>query len=563
MDRNDKYEQLSQWISDMLDNKISDEDFQKMQNKLHSDPAYMRYYIEYVSICALMEKRSLEGSLRKAVKSDAGQHNSLEDTSEIILKLVAEEEEAESVIRYDIDGTQRKPDKRETSLNSLKLQNILFKIAAIILICFGILQLDDIIVNYKPEDPLPKLARVSKHLNSDLRYKGVQQVTDNWLWPGDYHLREGYMSLKYHSGAEVVLEAPAVFRLESFDTIYLSYGKLFANVPPLAKGFTINTDNAKVMDLGTEFGVDVSVQGDTDLYVYKGKTALVCNTIDTFDSTQMVTAGNARGVKFGGNEVNDIELENSLFVRSINSDEGTLWRGDNICLADIVGGGNGFGTGAVEVGINPLTGERGPYSIFDRDSDGRYVKMTRDRYIDGVFVPSGNGQVISSKKHVFDNCPATNNVFYADIISGSGVNSVFGSKDELMILDGIKYGSKNNPGLSIHANLGITFDLDKIRADLQNYDISISRLTAKIGISDICPNNPHAVFWVLVDGRLCYYKELTERGLASSIDIAINDSDRFLTIVSTDGGDVDIADKRSSNSDWCVLANPKLELELR
>ena len=236
------------------------------------------------------------------------------------------------------------------------------------------MQLDDIIVNYQPEEPLPKLARISENLDSDLRYKGVQQVTDNWLWPGDYHLREGYMSLRYHSGAVVVLEAPAVFRLESFDTVYLSYGKLFAHVPPQAKGFTVNTDNAKVMDLGTEFGIDVSVYGDTDLYVYKGKTALVCNNIDSFDSAQMVTAGNARGVKFGGNEVKNIEIEDSLFVRSIDTNERTLWRGDDICLADIVGGGNGFGTGVLEVGINPLNGERGPYSIVDRESE---VVMSR------------------------------------------------------------------------------------------------------------------------------------------------------------------------------------------
>ena len=557
-----KFEQLSQWISDLLENRIEEEDFSAMQDLIHSDPAYMRYYIEYMSVCAMMEKRNLEGIVRKNVKNPR-QAASLEDTSEIILKLMAEEEDAESVEQDGGFVRNRVSTKRHTSFRKNQLQIILLKAAAVILICIGILQLDDLIVNYQPEEPLPKLARVSEQLDCDLRYKGEQLVTDTWLWPGNYHLREGYISLRYHSGAIVVLEAPSVFKLESFDTVYLSYGKIFANIPPQATGFTVNTDNAKVLDLGTEFGVDVGLSGDTDLYVYKGKTALVCSSAEQQQNSQMVTAGNARAVAFQSNMVNAIDLEKDHFVRSIDPETRNLWRGENICLADVVGGGNGFGTGQVEVGIDPDTGIRGGYTIWDRKSESSYVKMTDDRYIDGVFVPNGNGQVISSLSHVFSDCPATNAIHYSDIIFGTGTKGVEGGPDNLTFMNGVQYGTKLNPGISIHANLGITFDLNNFREDIKSLGVGISKFKTELGISEICPGDPHAVFWVLLDGKVCFSKVLLERGIVCSVEVDIADTDRFLTIITTDGGDLDLPEVRSSNSDWCVLAEPKLELELR
>ena len=558
---NNKYIQLSQWISDLLDEKISEDDFKSMQILIHSDPAYMRYYVEYVSLCALMEKRCLKGSLTNTVNSKRVANSSPEDTSEIILKLMEDEEGADRINPTDL-YPERKVNDRRISTKTFQLPNIIIKVAAVLLICFGILQLDDLIVNYQPEDPLPKIARVSGQIDSELLYKGEQKVTDTWLWPGVYHLRSGCMSLRYLNGARVVLEAPAVFKLESFDTVHLTYGKLFANVPQQAKGFTVNTDNAKVMDLGTEFGVNVSEDGKTGLYVYKGKTALVCNAVESLDATQMVTAGNARAVSHNSDKVNKIELKENVFVRSIDINGKQLWRGQHICLADIVGGGNGFGTGTVEVGIDPVTGERGEYSIYDRETTGDYVAMLKDRYIDGVFVPSGNGQVISTQNTVFENCPITNHVYYADIICGTGMKSTLGALDELMILNGEHFGTVNNPGISMHANLGITFDLGKIREDVAALCVTPSEFTASIGVSDLAYNDPHAQVWVLVDGEIRFTKVIIKRGVAYDISVKLKKADKFLTLMTTDGGDEDLVELRASNSDWCVIAKPTIKLEL-
>ncbi len=51
-------------------------------------------------------------------------------------------------------------------------------------------------------------------------------------------------------------------------------GKLRATVPPQAVGFTIGSPNLDVVDLGTEFGLQVEAEGKTEVHVFKGKVEL-------------------------------------------------------------------------------------------------------------------------------------------------------------------------------------------------------------------------------------------------------------------------------------------------
>ena len=59
-------------------------------------------------------------------------------------------------------------------------------------------------------------------------------------------------------------------------------------------------------------------------------------------------------------------------------------------LADVVGGGNGFGTGQTLQGIDPATGEIHSALVqSDREAGhSRYAAVTARPLIDGVFVPA-------------------------------------------------------------------------------------------------------------------------------------------------------------------------------
>ncbi len=70
-------------------------------------------------------------------------------------------------------------------------------------------------------------------------------------------LATGLAEIQFHDGALVILEGPAEFSVTDPNGGHLETGKLVAHVKtPKAHGFQIETPNATVIDLGTEFGID-------------------------------------------------------------------------------------------------------------------------------------------------------------------------------------------------------------------------------------------------------------------------------------------------------------------
>src|SRR5262249_82385 len=84
-------------------------------------------------------------------------------------------------------------------------------------------------------------------------------------------LERGLVEIRFQCGARVVLEGPASLELLSGKSARLRDGKLTARVPGPATGFEILSPQGKVIDLGTEFGISVSDNGATDVYVFEGK----------------------------------------------------------------------------------------------------------------------------------------------------------------------------------------------------------------------------------------------------------------------------------------------------
>ena len=175
------------------------------------------------------------------------------------------------------------------------------------------------------------------------------------------------------------------------------------------------------IDLGTEFGVVARPDGTGDVNLFSGSASLLAGEQGIRRSSRMLVPGLANRVFGDTGEVRDIAFNPHEIVRRIDSTTGIVWKGQPLDLAGMVGGGNGLGGGHPEVGLDPLTGQRGGYISLDRQSDSRFVSMPRDRYIDGVFVPNGKTpQRVSSEGHIFSECPVTGGLFYCEIIHGTG-----------------------------------------------------------------------------------------------------------------------------------------------
>jgi len=87
------------------------------------------------------------------------------------------------------------------------------------------------------------------------------------LSPGRLTVLGGVLQIEFLSGATVVLEGPAEFELISDMRGFCYYGKLTAEAPPQAKGFTVGASRVDVVDLGTEFAMHIGHDGQGEVHV--------------------------------------------------------------------------------------------------------------------------------------------------------------------------------------------------------------------------------------------------------------------------------------------------------
>jgi hypothetical protein len=359
-------------------------------------------------------------------------------------------------------------------------------------------------------------------------------------------LSEGYAELLFDNQAKVTIEGPAEFRILANDQIKLDYGRLYAVVPCEAIGFTVKTPSTQIVDLGTEFGVDCGLNSDTSLHVLKGKTVLIAGGQRDKKSVE-VEAGFAKEVSAATQSVFSVPCNDRLFVRMIDSARHLAWRGEaEIGLADVIAGGNGFGTGHSQSRISS-----------EKHSAGIYVPIGSNPYVDGVFVPSRKegAPVISSTGLVFHECPETSgdhllNFSYGTVPFGIRTTESFAEMS-------------GKPALFMHANAGITFDLEPLRAGYPEF--MITGFTSQFSIKD----DPElaavskADLWILVDGQIVYTLKDVTQGQVHDIDVPFARSSRYLTLVVTEAAcdqELDAWYHRHILGDLCVFGNPVLNI---
>ncbi len=141
---------------------------------------------------------------------------------------------------------------------------------------------------------------------------GFTNLAPGTCLKGERHtLTAGTVKLRTRLGAEVVIEAPAVFRFESAQRLRLESGRLSADVPPAAKGFTVITPDGDAVDLGTRFGIDVTGQGRSEIHVFEGE---VVAHPDGNADPRSLRGGEAFAMRGGAGDGR--ELRNAAFIRS-------------------------------------------------------------------------------------------------------------------------------------------------------------------------------------------------------------------------------------------------------
>lgn len=217
-------------------------------------------------------------------------------------------------------------------------------------------------------------------------------------------------------------------------------------------------------------------------------------------------------------------------------------------LADVVGGGNGHGSGTYGSGIDPRSAAVQTRTFGDLENVvPNTFTPSKSPCVDGVFVANGkDGKAeipVSSTGIIVAGIPTTNQKAWDHIRNGP-VGSQHSPE-----LGGVDFTEEGHTLLGIHANAGITFDLDAIRK-VSGEDVE--RFTSQVGYFGAGGGN-RADVWMFVDGvKVEAFRHLKREDGLKTIDIPLPETARFLTLLATDG-------ENGYSMDQVGFGDPKLK----
>ncbi|HEY2158185.1 MAG TPA: LamG-like jellyroll fold domain-containing protein, partial [Isosphaeraceae bacterium] len=148
--------------------------------------------------------------------------------------------------------------------------------------------------------PLPKVG-AAEGVAVVVRAEGVRWEMDGGRVPkegdvlprGRLLIHEGRAMFWMLSGVAVTVEGPAEVDLLSIERIACNRGRLRARVPEGAEGFVVSGPGSAVVDLGTEFGVNVGADGKSHGQVFEGEVeAAVLGASGTLRRSRLVRKAN-------------------------------------------------------------------------------------------------------------------------------------------------------------------------------------------------------------------------------------------------------------------------------
>jgi len=314
MMRKDELNEFYHLIVMSLEGSATDEQYAALMEKVKQDDQAARYYVELLSIYANLSCPSLaEPVLEKqhGHSSDLGQMP-ISDDADIWKALLDMERAAPAVETEKLKKTE--PDKTKAAETSPSRPNrfwmytaLVTSAAMIFLLLYG-----RISAWYFPRE----VATFTSNFKAQWGLEGDTTVDlgQRLLTKTPLRIQEGLAELTFDDGARVVVEAPARFELLSHDRMMLYSGRLSALVSDEAHGFTVDTATLRVIDLGTEFGIEVSTYGDAVVQMYEGKARLSLRS--SAKKTMLVNKGQARQVSASGAAITEIPFEPQTFVTS-------------------------------------------------------------------------------------------------------------------------------------------------------------------------------------------------------------------------------------------------------
>ncbi len=294
---NGLFDEIHELIHVQLEGRATEKQRHRLETLVCEDSAARVMYVEYIRDSV---------NLHSTVAVDGGQRI---DNCSDLLDLVKTAERTNSQIPPEA-GSQIPPFR--TSHRSW-----LAVAGAVVLLAVGSWGVFEWSSN--ATDPVA-VARVRQTIYASWSRDGDDFVAKpgDTLLSGRYVLDAGLARIVFPWGTEVTLEAPAEIDLRADGSRMLVNGQLIAKVAPEDKGFTIDTPAVRVIDLGTEFGVLVAGDGESEVHVFHGEVETRQAAIDgdTPGNSLRLTARQATSFRVQDRVTQDVVFNPNRFSRA-------------------------------------------------------------------------------------------------------------------------------------------------------------------------------------------------------------------------------------------------------
>jgi len=314
---------LGELILKSLSGIASDHERQQLRAIVSTNPQAMEYYTDYINLYACLASPGSSANSSQNLESYDDSNDSaimqamhaLAECERTAPGVVIEEPVVERELIQKVDYSNI-PSPRGPRPGKFQLF-VTLTMAACLMFMFAY-------VHFAPQPaPLPIVADLIDQVNT-VWDENLQLPDDGGLMRQSiYRLNEGLVSILFKGGAKITIEAPAEWSLLGGGNMELFQGRIYAVVPKEAHGFTVMAGNSKIVDMGTEFGIEVDKSNNTQLHVTRGKTLLFSGAKTGKKLQVNVNEGDAKKVYSDG-FVKDIAVTSRHFVRDIRAPHMTL-----------------------------------------------------------------------------------------------------------------------------------------------------------------------------------------------------------------------------------------------
>lgn len=171
--------------------------------------------------------------------------------------------------------------------------------------------------------------------------------------------KSGLVEVTFKSGVRALVEGPAEIQITGENQAYLERGRLVANVPKGAEGFTVDHQQGKLVDLGTEFAMNIQGLSPVEVGVFRGEVEVYTSAKATpvkIIENHAVLHGDSMG-----NEVKSVPFQRDQYIRTLPSSDFS-WKFPDVQPSELV---------TKEFDVSHLVWKGGEYKAIVKWMDGR------------------------------------------------------------------------------------------------------------------------------------------------------------------------------------------------